>query len=538
MNRIKATLSIITRAIPARARTRLLAISLGWILIAALEASAYTVLALSILYRQPPQWVLLSATITILITVLVTRSGYLSGVRLAGDLYAALGQSLSSARLSWFNEQRRTLISKMAGQDIPNFMSIPAHQLQTFLHAPCLPLFICIGLALLAGIKIMLLAFMLIALSFLLQLWAQSALMKADAKRDRTELDASSATMELVEHLPLLRTAAGPERALESVSTSWQQQHRLLTRINDSAARAMLIATLAGILPLAALAAYWLCTDQNNARLILASLLLMGRAGAPLSALATAGLSLNDLLNSLHHYDQLTHPPILPEPQTAATPSQHQLSLHHFTHARQAEPLNMTIPAGARLHIAGVSGSGKSTLLQLLMRFDDPIQGEIRLGNIALQQIPFTELAANIAYVAQNPFIFSGSVADNIRLGRFDASDAEIEAMARQCALGSLLDRHGAGIYQPTGQQGAALSGGERQRIAIARALLKQAPILILDEATAALDETTEQQIIHTIRQQCQTLIFVTHRTTAAWQPTHIITLAPPAETRPANPTP
>ncbi|HGK8679238.1 TPA: ATP-binding cassette domain-containing protein, partial [Acinetobacter baumannii] len=117
-------------------------------------------------------------------------------------------------------------------------------------------------------------------------------------------------------------------------------------------------------------------------------------------------------------------------------------------------------------------------------------------------------------------------LAENIRLGKPDATDDEIEKAARDAALGAMIDRSSEGINQSVGKQGTALSGGERQRVAIARALLKNAPILILDEATSALDEETEQEIVTTIRALSSTVIFVTHRDSAIWQPTQTINLA------------
>lgn len=512
--------------IPAATRPRLLIVSIGWILAAAAEAYAYTLLALAIVNQQSPKWVLCSALLASIITIVVTRNGFLTGVRLAGDLFAALGHALSSAKLSWFNDQRRAVLSKTAGQEIPNFMSIPAHQLQTFLHAPCLPLFICIGLAFVADAGTMLVALTMIAIAFAIQLWAQYDLNKTDARRHQTELESTTATIELVEHLNLLRTAASPARALDSIQQKWTQQENLLNKINRSAAWASLIAAIANILPMAGMALYCILSGISDERLILATILLMGRAGAPLSALATAGLSINDLITTLRHFQQLTHPPVLPEAAETRTPHQPRLSLHNIVATPSSTAVTADIPAGARLHVAGISGSGKSTLLQLCMRFDDPIQGEIRLDDIPLTQLTYQTLVNNMAYVAQNPIIFTGTLAENIRIGRFEASDAEIEAIARKCQLGAVIDRAETGINQSVGQQGSALSGGEQQRVAIARALIKNAPILILDEATSALDEHTEQQLINTILEQCTTLIFVSHRSSAPWQPTQTLNMS------------
>ncbi|EOW5366838.1 acinetobactin export ABC transporter permease/ATP-binding subunit BarB, partial [Acinetobacter baumannii] len=247
---------------------------------------------------------------------------------------------------------------------------------------------------------------------------------------------------------------------------------------------------------------------------------------APLGELATAGLHINDLFAALRNFNQITHPPELPEPLHPQILTGHHISVQGISYAPALENISLDIALGSRVWVTGPSGSGKSTLLELLTRFDDPQRGKITLGGIALDQMKYEDLVSNIAYVTQEPILFTGTLAENIRLGKSDATDDEIEKAARDAALGAMIDRSSEGINQSVGKQGTALSGGERQRVAIARALLKNAPILILDEATSALDEETEQEIVTTIRALSSTVIFVTHRDSAIWQPTQTINLA------------
>ena len=246
--------------------------------------------------------------------------------------------------------------------------------------------------------------------------------------------------------------------------------------------------------------------------------------------MATAGLNINDLRASLNNYKAATNTPILPEPTTAQANVQHASDNHHISvqgvsYAPMLNNINVNISIGSRVLVTGPSGSGKSTLLELLMRFDDPTQGHITINGIKLNEMTYDELASNIAFVPQDPIVFTGTLADNIRIGKPDASDKEIEDIARKSTLSSIIDRSPDGIHQSIGQQGSALSGGERQRVALARALIKNAPILILDEATAALDEATEQEIINVIHDLSATIIFVTHRDPSIWQPTQSIYL-------------
>lgn len=525
MNNSISKNNFITTMLPQAAKQRLFWVALGWIGVALFEALAYIILAFSIVGHWQAQWVLLSALLAILLTIIVTRAGYLTGVRLAGDLFADLGRSLTGAKLSWFSQEQRAQIGKMAGQAVPGFMSIPAHQFQTFLHAPCLPIFILIGMAFLAGWQVMLVALLLMLIAFFAQVLAQLSLMKADKNRHQTELETASATIELVDHLELLQTAAGPEKTLERIEQRWLFQENVFKKINLSAAWATAIATCAGVFPIAGLAVYWLYFGQDNPALLLALIILIGRAAAPLAELATAGLGINDVINSLRGFYQVTHAPVLSEPDVSELPHQYDFALDQVSYAPALKRLNVEIPFGARVNVRGKSGSGKSTLLELLMRFDDPDQGQIKLGGIPLTHIQYQDLIQHIAYVSQDAIIFTGTLADNIRLGKSDASDAEVEEIARRCELGNVIERKPEGVHQSVGQQGATLSGGERQRLAIARALIKKSPILIMDEATSALDEKTEQAVIKSILAMSQTLIFVSHRDTALWQATQNIDL-------------
>lgn len=176
--------------------------------------------------------------------------------------------------------------------------------------------------------------------------------------------------------------------------------------------------------------------------------------------------------------------------------------------------ISVHITPGQRVAVVGASGSGKSTLLALLLRFHAAGEGEIRLDGIPIDAIAEASLRANMGMVPQAVALFDGSIRDNIRIGRLDASDADVVAAAREAGI------HDAILARPEGYDtwirngGATLSGGERQRIALARALLRQAPILILDEATSALDASSEQVVTEALRRlagRC-TILHITHR--------------------------
>ncbi|WP_207888417.1 ABC transporter transmembrane domain-containing protein [Pseudomonas sp. 30_B] len=157
--------------------------------------------------------------------------------------------------------------------------------------------------------------------------------------------------------------------------------------------------------------------------------------------------------------------------------------------------IDLRVEAGETLALVGPSGAGKSTLFDLLLRFYDPQQGRIRIDGQAIAQLDPADLRRSFALVSQSPALFFGSVEENIRYGRPDASDAEVEAAARAAHAHEFILRLPQGYQTHLGESGQGLSGGQRQRLAIARALLVDAPILLLDEATSALDAESEHLI-------------------------------------------
>jgi ATP-binding cassette subfamily B protein len=166
---------------------------------------------------------------------------------------------------------------------------------------------------------------------------------------------------------------------------------------------------------------------------------------------------------------------------------------------RAGEPvlrqMAFTAEAGRVTALVGKSGGGKSTVFNLLLRFYEPNKGRITIDGQEIADVSRRSLREQIAYVGQDVFLFRASIRDNIRYGRMNASEAEIIAAAKAANAHDFIDAFPSGYDTPVGEHGLALSAGERQRISIARALLKNAPILLLDEATAALDSESEREV-------------------------------------------
>jgi len=176
--------------------------------------------------------------------------------------------------------------------------------------------------------------------------------------------------------------------------------------------------------------------------------------------------------------------------------------------------LSFQVKAGEKLALVGPSGAGKSTIFHLLLRFYDPLSGVVTFDGVRLTDADPAELRARIALVPQDAVVFAATVRENIRFGRIDASDAEIERAAEAAHAAEFIVRMPQGYETQVGERGIMLSGGQRQRIAIARAILREAPLLLLDEATSSLDaesETLVQQALERLMQQ-RTTIVIAHR--------------------------
>ncbi|WP_336800912.1 ABC transporter ATP-binding protein [Kaistia sp. MMO-174] len=176
--------------------------------------------------------------------------------------------------------------------------------------------------------------------------------------------------------------------------------------------------------------------------------------------------------------------------------------------------VSLSVDHGERLALVGPSGGGKSTILSLIQRFYDVQEGAVRVDGQDIRTVSVASLRHQIAFVSQDVFLFSGTVADNIRVGRLGATDAEVEQAARDAFAYDFIQGLPQGFQSNVGENGVQLSGGQRQRIAIARAILKNAPILLLDEATSALDSESERMIQIALDKlvEGRTTIVIAHR--------------------------
>lgn len=276
-------------------------------------------------------------------------------------------------------------------------------------------------------------------------------------------------------------------------------------------------AVLLGVLPVGI--GFYYTGSITSADFVMIIILSLGIVGPIITAtnytdsLAQAG-SIIESIETILNAEEQEHP------QQTVRLENEEIELSHvtFSYEGSEEPvlqdISLKIHPGTVTALVGPSGSGKSTITKLIAAFWDVKEGTIRLGGKELKQIPLTQIADHIAYVSQDNFLFDDTIRENIRMGKEGASDQEVEEVAKRSGCDEFIRRLERGYDTNVGGGGAHLSGGERQRIAIARAMLKDAPIVILDEATAYIDPENEAVLQKAISKLVagKTLIMIAHR--------------------------
>ncbi len=236
------------------------------------------------------------------------------------------------------------------------------------------------------------------------------------------------------------------------------------------------------------------------------------------SELQRAAGATERLVELLHAQDEVADPR---NPTPLPHPAKGAIAFEDVVFRYPARPetaaldgVSLDIQPGETVALVGPSGAGKSTIIQLLLRFYDPSEGVIRIDDVALPDMMRSDFRRAISLVPQDPVIFADTARENIRFGRPDASDAEVESAARTAAAHDFLAALPQGYDTYVGERGVMLSGGQKQRIAIARAILRDAPILLLDEATSALDAESERLVQQAVEKlsEGRTTLIVAHR--------------------------
>ncbi|MAL96955.1 MAG: ABC transporter [Alteromonadaceae bacterium] len=228
-------------------------------------------------------------------------------------------------------------------------------------------------------------------------------------------------------------------------------------------------------------------------------------------AMASTQRILNLLAEPVHIHDQSDRDLVAP---VRGEVTFRNVSFRYPGSAAGIEDIDLAVPAGHTVALVGATGSGKSTLIKLLLRFYEPSQGDILIDGQSIRGVSLRSLRTAVGLVSQDVYLFDGSVRENLAYGNPDATDSEVIEAAKTAEAWTFIEALPQGLDTPVGERGARLSGGQRQRLSLARALLKNPPILVLDEATSAVDNETEAAIQRSLKRigHNRTVIMIAHR--------------------------
>lgn len=344
-------------------------------------------------------------------------------------------------------------------------------------------------------------------------------------KRDVAQAyaDVESDSVEYIQGLPVLRAVnqVGKKsaRMQSSIATLRTAQANGLI---EATLPALLMSTLVeiGLLVVLAMGTYWVLGGSCTIPVLAALLVMVSRLSEPLSIFVNVTPVLDIVETSFERIQELLAIRDLPVHPEAEQPNEYSIAFERvdFSYKDQEtkalEQISFSLPPCSLTALVGPSGSGKTTIAKLIMRYADPQSGLIRIGANDIRTLRQEELMRCLSVVFQDVYLFDDTIFNNIRMGRPEASDSEVEAAARSAYCHEFIQRLPQGYQTRIGDIGGSLSGGERQRISIARAILKNAPIVILDEPTAALDTESEVAVQRAIDAlvRNRTVIVIAHR--------------------------
>lgn len=471
----------------------------------------------------------------------VEQAGVRVGVAILQGARHRLGDHVAGLPVGWFTPQNTARLGHVVTQGMMAVAQLPAHVFTPVIAGVVTPVILGAALfvlhwplGLIASVTLPLLAGVLALTARLSQ--------RADDAFQRRFADASQRVVEFAQAQSVLRAfngEGGGTRLLEQAVEQQRQSGSRLIWLSAGSAVLNIWAVQAVFAALLVAAALWLNEHlggdlaASGITAVIVALLLVSRFIDSLLEVAGYGEVLRGARGQLDAIRELFEVKPLPEPEAPQAPRDASVELRevHFRYTAD-EPdvlrgVSLRVAPGSMTALIGESGSGKTTLVRLIARFFDASRGSVLVGGVDVKQMSSAQLAGQISQIFQDNYLFTGSIAENIRIGRPDASDTDIMAAARLAGVDEIIERLPQGLDTPVGEGGARLSGGELQRIAIARALIKDAPILLVDEATAALDAENQAVIAEALarlRGRC-TLVVIAHQLSTVAMADQIVVL-------------
>ena len=458
----------------------------------------------------------------------VEQAGVRVGVAILQGARHRIGNHVAHLPIGWFTQENTTRLSHIITQGVMVVAQLPAHIFTPVITGIVTSIVIVIALLSMHWMLGLIALAALPIIACILMFTAQLA-RYADKTFQKSFAETSQRMVEFAQAQPVLRAFSSEGGGIHFIKLAVENQYQAGVKLIGISALSTLLNAWAvqavfAILLLAV--SLWvndylgIAFTTGSITGIIISLLLINRFIETLLEVINYAEVIHGACGQLDAIGELFKVEPLPEPCSPKPPLNSSIELRdvHFRYTPN-EPkvlhgLNLYITPGSMVALIGESGSGKTTVAKLIARFFDVSQGSVLIGGVDVRQMSSYQLTSNISQIFQDNYLFTGSIADNIRIGKPTASHTEIMKAAQQAGVTEIIDRLPQGINTSVGEGGARLSGGERQRIAIARALIKNAAILLVDEATAALDTENQALIAETLallHGKC-TLIVIAHQ--------------------------
>lgn len=467
---------------------------------------------------------LLSFLVSVVILYFVSRKSFFAafedGYRISADGRKELADHLRRLPMGFYNSRDPGDIGAYLVTDYANIENLVTHLLPQFFGSLTMPLFLLAGLACFSW-KLALAAALVIPLAWPFVKISLYIIRKVGVKRQKAVVDAASRMIEYIQGIRLIKAFNLGGTKFDRLEQSFRHLKTMSIRLEAGSGPTMIFSSFIlqfGFVLIILLGFTLLLAGEVPLAVYVMFLILGMHLYSPLihAMMFLGELNYSEL--GVERVEALRKSPLLPEGKESASFDNFEIRLEDVCFTYHNKPvinqLTTTIPSHSLTALVGPSGSGKTTITRLIARFWDVDNGTISIGGKPIREYSTDHLLATISIVFQDVYLFNDTICNNIRIGKEDASEEEIIAAAKAAQCHDFIMALPEGYKTLVGEGGSTLSGGEKQRISIARAILKDAPIVLLDEATASLDPENEwyiQQAINDLVRR-KTVIVIAHR--------------------------
>ncbi len=468
--------------------------------------------------------------------IAMTVLGQRLGARYVLRMHDLIGDRVARLPLGWFDAERTGPISQLVTRGVPFAANAPDMMFRPLVQGVIAALAATVAALLvhplLAGVTLV--GAVAVGIAYR---WSDAWATGLEHRADAAAAEASARVIEFADAQPAVRLAGPDSLAVRSVRASVREQlatgASLLRRrgIGMTVYTSLCYAALLLVVGTGAVLALVQATDAASfAALVVISVLVTWLALHSLPF----GQGVQMARRTLTELEDMLRVPLLTEPVDPADPIDASIEFDKVTFRYPGDEREILrngsfrVPGGTTTAIIGPSGAGKTTLARLIARFHDVGSGAIRIGGVDVRALGTDRVFAQLAMVFQDVYLFEGTLRENIRLGRTDADDGDIEDAAARAGVDEIAARLPGGLDSRVGEGGATLSAGERQRVSLGRALLKRAPILLLDEATAALDIESEMHVQRGLAELARggtTMLVIAHRVSTVRHADQVVVL-------------